>query len=92
MQMRPALYEHKALIYILPLLLLPPVAQARAAVRLPSIFSDNMVLQRGVRAPVWGTAAPGEQVTVRIAGHTVTAKACATRTLPTRGSRRGRGI
>ena len=39
---------------------------AAADVRLPAIFGDHMVLQQGVTLPVWGWAAPGEEVTVRI--------------------------
>lgn len=39
-----------------------------ADIRLPSVFSSNMVLQRGMAVPVWGTAAPGEAVVVKIAG------------------------
>jgi len=39
------------------------------------LFSDHMVLQRGVQAPVWGWAAPGTKVTVGFAGHTRTAVA-----------------
>jgi len=46
-----------------------------AAVRLPKQFSDGMVLQRGKPAPVWGWAAPGEEVTVRFAGQRATAVA-----------------
>lgn len=37
----------------------------RADVKLPPFFSDHMVLQRDGRAPIWGTAAPGEAVTVK---------------------------
>ncbi len=48
---------------------------ARADVTLPHIFGSNMVLQRDVPLPVWGWAAPGEKVTVSIAGQTVTARA-----------------
>jgi sialate O-acetylesterase len=48
---------------------------ARAEVKLPAIFSDHMVLQRDARVPVWGTAAPGENVTVEFAGQTQTATA-----------------
>lgn len=33
-----------------------------AAVKLPAIFSDNMVLQSGQLLPVWGWAEPGENV------------------------------
>lgn len=35
------------------------------------IFSDNMVLQRDIKIPVWGTAAPGEVVTVLLGEKTV---------------------
>lgn len=38
---------------------------AGAEVRLPSILSDHMVLQRSAWVPVWGWAAPNEGVTVR---------------------------
>ncbi len=43
-------------------------ASAHAEVQVNSLFSDNAVLQQGVRMPVWGTAANGEEVTVTIAG------------------------
>ena len=45
------------------------------AVRLPSIFTDHMVLQRDKAVPVWGKAAPGEEVTVEFAGQKKTTKA-----------------
>lgn len=35
-----------------------------AEVKPHALFSDKMVLQRNVAVPVWGTAAPGERVTV----------------------------
>jgi sialate O-acetylesterase len=38
---------------------------ALADVKLPPFFSHHMVLQREGKAPIWGTAAPGEEVTVR---------------------------
>ena len=40
----------------------------RAEVKLPSIFGNHMVFQRDHANPVWGWAAPGEKVTVSIAG------------------------
>ncbi len=40
--------------------------QARADVKPHPLFSDGMVLQQGGKCPVWGTADPGEQVTVAI--------------------------
>jgi len=39
-----------------------------AAVRLPKVVSDGMVLQREVNVTVWGWAEPGEKVTVRFDG------------------------
>ena len=41
-----------------------------AALRLPRLFQDGMVLQRGTRIPVWGWAAPGASVTVALDGRT----------------------
>ncbi len=46
-----------------------------AEVKLPVIFSDHMVLQRGEPVPVWGTAANGEEVKVTFAGQTKETKA-----------------
>lgn len=37
---------------------------------LASPFTDHLVLQRDLPVPVWGTAAPGERVTVSFAGQT----------------------
>ncbi len=41
---------------------------------LPEIFSSNMVLQRGMPVPVWGTASPNKNVTVSLASGKATAK------------------
>jgi len=46
-----------------------------AELKLPSIFSDGMVLQREQRTPVWGWAGPGADVTVSFAGQRRMAKA-----------------
>jgi sialate O-acetylesterase len=51
------------------------LSTAQAAVKLPSIFTDHMVLQRDKAVPVWGKAAPGEEVTVEFAGQKKTTKA-----------------
>jgi len=48
---------------------------ARADVKLPGLFSDNMVLQQGMKAPVWGWADEGEEVKVSFRGQTLSAKA-----------------
>ncbi len=39
------------------------------------LFSDNMVLQREIAAPIWGWAKPGESVTVTFEGKSATGKA-----------------
>lgn len=49
--------------------------QALADVRLPAIFSDNLVLQQGKPVTVWGFAAADEDVTVRFAGQTQVTRA-----------------
>ena len=48
---------------------------ADANVTLPPVFSDHMVFQRDIPAPVWGKADAGEEVTVVIAGQTKKTKA-----------------
>lgn len=48
--------------------LLGSQAAAHAAVKANALFGDGMVLQRGAKAPVWGTADDGEAVTVRFQG------------------------
>lgn len=44
------------------------------SLRLPAIFGDHMVLQSNVPVPIWGWAAPGEEVAVIVKGklHRVT--------------------
>lgn len=42
-----------------------------AGVTLPRVFSDNMVLQRGMEIPVWGWASGGEEIEVILNGHSV---------------------
>lgn len=44
---------------------------SRATITPAPLFSDNAVLQRNVADPVWGTAEPGEIVTVAINGQTM---------------------
>jgi sialate O-acetylesterase len=54
---------------LLPALLAGLLAPAaRADVKPHPLFTDHMVLQRDVEVPVWGTAAPNEDVTVTLEG------------------------
>lgn len=43
-----------------------------AAVKPNPLFSDGAVLQQGCEVPVWGTASPGENITVKLLDQTVT--------------------
>lgn len=52
------------------------VVFADAKVRLPQVFADNMVLQRGMKVPVWGWADPGENVSVELEGISAETVAC----------------
>ncbi len=47
----------------------------QAAVKLPAVFSDHMVLQQGAPVRIWGAASPGEEVRVEFQGQSVQAKA-----------------
>src|SRR5260221_159680 len=40
----------------------------RADVKLPGLFSDNLVLQQEARVPIWGWADDGEKVAVEFRG------------------------
>jgi sialate O-acetylesterase len=46
-----------------------------ADVKLPEIIASHMVLQRDQPLPIWGTADPGEEVTVKLDEATASAKA-----------------
>ena len=56
-------------------LLLLSLSPAAAAVRLPAVISDHMVLQAGKPAAIWGWAEPGEEVAVEFDGQKKTARA-----------------
>lgn len=49
--------------------------QGLADVRVPDVFSNNMVLQRDAEVTVWGWADPEEDVTVRFGDQEVSARA-----------------
>jgi sialate O-acetylesterase len=61
--------------FLLLTLLIATAGATRAAVKLPSVFTDHLVLQRDQPVPVWGRAAPGETVTVEFAGQKKTTQA-----------------
>lgn len=58
----------------MPKLLLPTLltlfvaCPLKADIRLPKLISDHLVLQRDQPLPLWGDAAPGEQITLKLNG------------------------
>ena len=62
-------------IYKIFLSLLIIGTSATADVKLPSIFSDNMVLQQNLDNKVWGWASAGEEISVKFAGNEYSTKA-----------------
>lgn len=61
------------LVLLLCVFVSPSHSAARAGLEpdkplLHGLFTDNMVLQRGIAVPVWGWAAPGQRVTVSLRG------------------------
>ncbi|BAV08862.1 sialate O-acetylesterase [Filimonas lacunae] len=64
----------KVLLIVLPLMLF---LQARANVKLPSIISNNMVLQQQGKVALWGWALPGEKISILTSWNQRTAKVTA---------------
>src|ERR1700722_15930200 len=62
---------------LLPFAILAAFAASplRAEVKLSKVFTPHMVLQREMPVPIWGSAAPGETVTVKFRGQSKTAVA-----------------
>ena len=61
------IHRRRTYVAALALVLLTSAAvPAAAKVKLSAIFADHMVLQRDREVPVWGWAAPGEAVHVRL--------------------------
>jgi sialate O-acetylesterase len=56
-------------------LLLASSSVAQQALRVPSFFSDHMVVQQKVPVAVWGWAKPGDRVKLEFHGNTSSAKA-----------------
>lgn len=49
-------------------------AITQAQISLPKVFGDSMVLQRGIKIPVWGNAKPGTSITAKLGGVQATTK------------------
>jgi sialate O-acetylesterase len=59
-------FSEPAVLVLCLVLLLANAGTAFADVKLPAVISDNMVLQRGRKTPIWGWAEPGEQIMVGV--------------------------
>ena len=68
------LHRHRISL-ILGAFTLATAISARADVRLPRLFTDNMMFQRDLPVRVWGWADPGEAVSVTLAGNNASTKA-----------------
>ena len=66
--------KNSVLLVVAICLSVAPIA-LRADVVPNPLFTDGAVLQQGMEVPVWGTADPGERVTVAIQGQAVSATA-----------------
>ena len=67
--------NHICLLAVAAAAVFSAMPQASAAVKFASPFADGMVLQRDAKVAVWGTADPGEKVTVSFAGQAASATA-----------------
>jgi sialate O-acetylesterase len=71
MPLRTCTFHLLALCLLLTRASEPAIAQ----IRLFGLFTDHTVLQRDVPVPLWGTARPGERITVAGVGKSLTTKA-----------------
>jgi len=55
-------------IFLVALICAVAAVTAVAEVKLPDVISSSMVLQQKQAIPIWGTADPGESITVSFAG------------------------
>jgi hypothetical protein len=56
------------------LVLIASLLEAQAAIRLPLVIGDHMVLQRSIYASIWGWADPGEEILTLFRGQRKTAR------------------
>lgn len=56
-------------------LLMSAPAVVCAELRVPDVFSEGAVLQKANRVPVWGWAAPGDEISISVAGASGSARA-----------------
>ena len=64
--MKIKLMKYRIILFFSLIFLFIPIHSKGQPLRVARIFSDNMVLQQNIYAPIWGWAKPGEKVTVDI--------------------------
>ena len=64
-------FSEPVVLVVCLVLLAASAGAAFANVKLPAVIGDNMVLQRGKKAPIWGWAEPGEQIMVSVSWRTM---------------------
>ncbi|MGN6552204.1 MAG: sialate O-acetylesterase [Verrucomicrobiota bacterium] len=66
-------HRSRYLLSLTTLFVVIAIFNAPAEVKLPAVFTSNMVLQQGMTVPVWGWADDGEVVTVEFSGQKISA-------------------
>lgn len=61
--------------FLIALAILAITSQVDAALKLPNVFSDHMVVQQNLPIKIWGWTKPGQDVSIEFAGTTTAAKA-----------------
>lgn len=56
---------HLGRVLLCTFIIISGISNSDAAVSVPSLFGNHMVLQRDQKNPLWGKALPGEKITVR---------------------------
>jgi sialate O-acetylesterase len=67
------IFMKKLVLVFVSLLMLPGVSEA--ALKVPNVFGDHMVVQQKMPIKVWGWTNPGQEVSVEFGGKTVAGKA-----------------
>ena len=59
-------------VFVIMSIMVCGVPAAHADVTMSGLFSDHMVLQRNMEAPIWGMSDPGERISVTVGGLSAT--------------------
>jgi sialate O-acetylesterase len=71
MSSKKSSFSHPIILFVSLVLLAASTDVIFANVKLPAVISDNMVLQRGKKIPIWGWADAGEQIMVSVSWHSM---------------------